>query len=81
MISIVISPTFLEFDQEGLIKEELKTIAENNQIEFWDYSVWHKTYNNRALFKDQLHLNSNGADIFSCEIAMLIESKLLKNEN
>lgn len=69
----VISPTYLKFDQKNRIIDKLKTILNKKNIEFYDYSNDTSFYQKKVFFKDQLHLNEVGADIFSNDLAEKIK--------
>jgi len=68
----VISPTYRKFDINNKIINELRDIFESKSLKFYDYSNFSKVYNKQEYFKDQLHLNSKGAEIFSREFAKKI---------
>jgi len=69
----VISPTYLKFDKNNRIVNKLKIIFNENNIEFYDYSNAAKFYQKTIFFKDQLHLNNLGADIFSNDLVEKIK--------
>jgi len=69
----VISPTLNKYDDENLVVDLLKEQNPYEDIHFWDYSDHYEFYGKDYLFKDQLHLNSIGADKFSIIISNRIK--------
>lgn len=69
----IVSPTFLKFDQENRIINQLKNIFEENEIDFFDFSSYTKLYSNSRYFYDQIHMNNLGSDLFTKEITFLIK--------
>lgn len=72
-IICVISPTLNKYDDKNLVVDLLKDENPYKDIHFWDYSDHHEFYGKDHLFKDQLHLNSMGADKFSIIISNRIK--------
>jgi len=69
----VVSPTYLKFDKKNRIINRLKFIFNENKMKFYDYSAYSKLYQKNEFFKDQLHLNKIGADIFSRDLVEKIK--------
>lgn len=65
----VVSPTYLKFDRNNRIINELKSIFHNENLVFFDYSNYSKLYQDPKYFIDQLHMNELGAEKFSEELA------------
>lgn len=61
---IILSPLYKTTDEELKISRDLKLFAEQQDVHFVDFSknIYFSDY---KLFKDHLHLTSNGAEIFS----------------
>lgn len=68
----VVSPTYEKFDVNNEIIDELNILISEKGVEFHDYSNYKTLYQQPEYFKDQLHLNSEGADIFSHKISEII---------
>jgi len=65
----IVSPTYLKFDKNNRIIDEFKLIFhKKGNYNFYDYSNYSKLYKKEKYFKDQLHMNNFGADLFSKEI-------------
>ena len=73
---LIHSPVFSE--EGGLITNAsgkmriFKNVAERYQIPFWDYSH-DETFWDRRFFSDRLHLNSDGAVLFSSNLVTRLE--------
>jgi len=65
----VVSPTYLKYDVNNIVINQFKSVFDSNKLEFYDYSDFYKLYNTPKYFKDQLHLNKLGAEVFSEELA------------
>ena len=75
---VVVSPCYEKFDVKNIIIDKFRGIAEKNDIVFYDFSS-DTTFAEKAyLFKDQLHLNSKGANIFSEIISKKIKNDLTR---
>ncbi len=61
----VISPTYLKYDTNNIIINKIKEIFKSNSLKLYDYSIFPKIYGSPKYFKDQLHMNFTGANIFS----------------
>ncbi|MDY7394093.1 hypothetical protein UMM65_02490 [Aureibaculum sp. 2210JD6-5] len=61
----VISPTYLKFDLQNKIISEVEKIFNKNNLPFFDYSNYLELYQKPEYFRDQLHMNNIGAEIFS----------------
>ncbi len=68
----MISPTYEKFDVNNRIIGELRTIITERGIEFYDYSDFDKLYRKPAYFKDQLHLNARGVEVFNHALGPLL---------
>lgn len=67
-----ISPTFAKVDKKDLIINQFKEISEENGILFFDYSDYSQLYKNPIYFKDKLHLNRDGANIYSITVSKVL---------
>ena len=54
----------------------LTRYCKDRQIPFYDYSWSKKYYLHPELFKDEVHLNSHGADLFTHEFISAIHANL-----
>lgn len=77
-ISCYISPTYRQFDVEGKISKIFAGIAQEEGVEFYNYSDHPDFYKKGYLFKDQLHLNYLGANKYSGLIAGKIKTNPTK---
>jgi len=68
----IISPTYEKFDTDNTIIDEIKKITKARGIEFYDYSDFDKLYKKPEYFKNQLHMNERGVEIFDTEISQNI---------
>lgn len=57
-----------KYDADSKTLEPIKALCESNDIDFWDYTNIEK-YNRLNMFKEPMHLNYSGAELFSTEIA------------
>jgi hypothetical protein len=73
-IFLVSSPIYRKNIYDNIVISEIKKIAEINYIGFLDYTSDSSFLNDRMLFKDNLHLNQNGAALFSKKIAKRLQS-------
>lgn len=69
----VASPRYLQLETSSYYND-VKDIANKNNIPFWDYFSDSFFSKSSSLFYDVSHLNSNGADMFSKEIAQRIKA-------
>ena len=69
----VISPTYDKYDVNNTIINEIRDIFNSENIEFYDYSDFSKLYKRPEFFKDQLHMNNMGSDIFSKDFSKKIK--------
>lgn len=72
----VISPTYLKYDLQNTIIQDLQKIFVSKDLEFYDYSDFSDLYKKPQYFKDQLHLNNVGAKIFTNDLSR----KLILND-
>ena len=63
---------------KNTINSILSDIAAENNVEFWDYSMDTLSYF-RKYFFDSMHLNKNGAEIFTAGIAKRLVSYIKRN--
>jgi hypothetical protein len=61
----IVSPTYDKFDKQNRIIGELKQLVNLQGIEFYDFSNYNEFYKSPEYFKDQLHLNKKGSELFS----------------
>ncbi|MET2984895.1 hypothetical protein [Aureibaculum conchae] len=73
----VISPTYLKFDRSNTIINKLDSILKTNDVKLYDFSDYPEFYKKQIFFKDQLHLNKEGANLFSKSIAKVIRTELI----
>ena len=73
-IIFVVSPNWNGMDT--LQFEPIKRICEKNGYVFWDFSNSPKYLYNNQYFKDGCHMNEEGADEFSYDIAKKIKYSL-----
>ncbi len=64
----VVSPTYIKFDKENRIIDKIDSIFNESNTDFFDYSNFSNIYGKPKYFKDQLHMNNLGAEIFSKEL-------------
>jgi len=69
----VTSPTYSKFDVQNRIIDEMELIFNKNNFQFIDYSNYLEFYQRPEYFKDQLHMNNQGAEIFSRHFSQKIE--------
>lgn len=62
---IVISPVYGGYLEENISLNTINKTLKKYNVEFWDYSKHSEFVNNSELFADRLHLNSDGAKLFS----------------
>lgn len=67
----IVSPTYEKFDVHNRIIGEMERIIKAKDVEFYDYSDFDKLYKKPEYFKDQLHMNVHGVEIFSREVSNL----------
>lgn len=72
----VISPTYLKYDTNNIIINKIKEIFKSNSLKLYDYSNFPKIYGNPKYFKDQLHMNFIGANIFSENLSNKIVNEI-----
>ncbi len=72
----VVSPTYLKYDSNNIIINRFKEIFYANNLEFYDYSDFFRLYKDPKYFKDQLHMNQSGAEIFSEDLSNKIMNGL-----
>jgi hypothetical protein len=76
------APNFIElFSNKKIITGDtclklVKSIAQRNNIEYWDFSFQKEISGDRSLFYNSNHLNSDGAKMFSKCIAGRIKEKM-----
>jgi hypothetical protein len=68
----MISPTYEKFDANDRIIGELSATISQKGIEFYDYSSFDELYHKPAYFKDQLHLNARGVEVFNHELGRIL---------
>lgn len=68
-IVLVISPSFVDFDNSGIIQSQLRNFADNNQVRIVNFSKAKSFASNKKIFYNQLHLNSVGANIFTINLS------------
>lgn len=74
-VVVVYSPIYLKFDKtQGL--EICKSICKSENIPYWDFSKEPIFCNNKHLFLHVVHLNNNGATIFSKIVSSKIKREL-----
>src|ERR1035437_1953481 len=78
-VFIVYSPIFEKYGKKRAI-EICTDICNSENVPFWDYSKDTLFLNNRHLFQDVLHLNNNGAKIFSNIIAEKIKDNIYQSQ-
>ena len=67
-----VSPTYEKFDMDNRIISELRNLADEMDVEFHDFSDFDEVYRHPEYFKDQLHLNADGVEIFNREVSRII---------
>ena len=67
----IVSPTFEKFDVHNRIIGEMERMIKEKGVEFYDYSDFDKLYKKPEYFKDQLHMNVHGVEIFNREVSNL----------
>lgn len=75
-VYIVVSPYFIKFKNSDYSVVKGREIAKKYAANFWDYSADAVFTSNRLLFADLVHLNDNGARVYS----KLVVQKILKSE-
>jgi len=78
-LMIFVSPTYEMFDSQKKIINRVESICQENNVLFYDFSDYDKLYKNPIYFKDQLHMNLIGADIFTVEVCDIIKEKITFN--
>ena len=78
-IVFMISPIFNLSNDEILIMQQLKEFADANCIYFKDFSNNPNFYGHQDLFKDNLHLNFDGAIVFSTELSYWLQNDVLQH--
>ena len=68
----IVSPTYEKFDVHDRIIGEIDSLTGTKGVEFYDYSANDKLYKKADYFKDQLHMNMSGVEIFNDEVSKLI---------
>lgn len=66
---VVMSPKYLNYTNESTFLEALSILMEKQDIKIWDYEQDPRFITKGELFKDELHLNNNGAIEYSRIIA------------
>lgn len=73
---ISISPRFIKYIGKDLSIEIVHNIANEFNVPFYDFSRDTLFWNHNEYFTDRIHLNSNGANIFSNKVI----NKILQNQ-
>jgi len=68
-LKLVVSPIYLKNNTDDYILEQIRRIAASNKVDFIDFSTDAKFFKDAPFFKDNLHLNSEGATEFSNKLA------------
>ena len=50
----------------------MEALIVSKGVEFYDFSDYEKLYQKPMFFKDQLHLNKKGVEVFDREVSNLI---------
>lgn len=75
---VVFSPVFFE-NSEDFMLQKAKEICDEAKIEFYDFSKETYFAKKRDYFSDEIHLNDEGAKIFSSQLAKLIKGNELNS--
>ena len=70
----VVSPTYLKFDRENKLISKVKPLFSDYNFDFFNYSDLPLLYGKREFFRDQIHLNDEGAQLFSEMFSEVISS-------
>ena len=73
-IVVVASPKYGKTSSREL--QPIINICRKNNIEFWDYYADSEFMQHKEWFKEPMHLNSNGASVFSKRIVARIEENI-----
>lgn len=68
----MVSPTYEKYDINNRIIHEMEELIVSKGVEFYDFSDYEKLYQKPQFFKDQLHVNTKGVEIFNREVSNLI---------
>lgn len=60
----IVSPTYEKFDTDNRIIGEMEELIVARGVEFYNYSDFGPLYNKPLYFKDQLHMNIKGVEVF-----------------
>ena len=71
----IVSPTYEKFDVNDRIIGELKDMITEKGVEFYDFSAFDSIYQKPLYFKDQLHLNTKGVEIFDTALANILDQQ------
>lgn len=74
VLIIVASPSYREFSGKMRYIEMVDSIAHSNEVQFWDYSNDPFFASNPEYFFDYMHLNNEGAQLFSERIVNMLLS-------
>ena len=75
-VAVVISPMYAIDYNSKSDTPIFQEICRKYQVSFFDFSMDSLFTGNKELFKDQLHLNGKGANIFSDKLSSLIRDKI-----
>lgn len=75
---IVMSPKYLKYTNESTFIETLSILLEKQDIRIWDYEQDPRFITKGELFKDELHLNNQGAIEYSRIIAGRIKDDYIR---
>ncbi len=75
-VFVTVSPTYYSSNPYKTMLAKFKTITAYYNFEFYDNSFYPGITLNKKLFRDPLHMNNNGAKIYSEEIASIIYKRL-----
>lgn len=74
-VIVISSPIYLNFEQKQEI-EFMRGLCKEQEIPFWDFSKDTLFLNNKKYFNDWIHLNQEGAIIFSKIVAEKLKEEL-----
>jgi len=81
ILKLVVSPIRKKHNSDDSILKQVRELAEQNGIEYLDFSIDKTFIMNNIFFKDNLHLNSDGATVFSIKLSDIILSDFTISDN
>lgn len=78
LLIFMVSPNYCNNHSEKFYEPVIK-LAEENDIPFWNYDLDEKFVGHKEMFYEPTHLNADGANLYTAEVARKLRDYLVNN--